>query len=77
MEIAGLTCFGCTWGRCAEACIMKLIVKAGSAGKEALTTATGEVVDVEFARKHMELVEANEEYSNQVYHVRVRSKTYK
>ena len=44
---------------CGSLYVMKLIAKAVSAGKEALTTVICEIVDVEFARKHMELVEAN------------------
>ena len=61
---------------CGSIYVMKLNVKAGPAGKEALTTVICDIVDVEFAWTHMELVEANEEYSNQCNHVRVRSKTF-
>ena len=53
-------------------------MKAGSAGKEAITRVIGEIVDVEVAQKHMELLEANVEwYSNHCNHVRMRSKMLK
>ena len=61
---------------CGSLYVIKLIMKAGSAGKEALTTVIGEIVDVEFVRKPMELVEVNEEYSGQCNHVRMRSKNF-
>ena len=63
---------------CGSLYVAKFLVKAGSAGKDAITRVIGEIVDVEFAQKHMELFEANVEwYSNQCNHVRIRIKMLK
>ena len=70
------------WSHVGQVCgslyVAKFIVKAGSAGKEAITRVIGEIIDVKFAQKHMELPQANVEwYSNHCNHVRIGSKMLK
>ena len=47
---------------CGSLYAAKFIVKASSAGIEAITRVIGEIVDVKFAQEHMELLEANVEW---------------